>query len=147
MIFKKCLGVLQDDLIEAETQGPAPAVMNIHVVVNLGPGVWWNIPVPVRSLAILVSTVLVLSCGQTSDRQNHTQTWMIAYSLYSLLTHYRRREYWLNTFNHTHTHFICSKITVKAEVGKYNEQDSKAEHMTTAPRKKKTIKHTIKLTL
>jgi len=25
------------------------------------------------------------------------------------------------------THFICSKITVKAEVGKYDEQDSKAE--------------------
>jgi len=28
----------------------------------------------------------------------------------------------------TSPHFICSKITVKAEVGKYNEQDSKAEH-------------------
>ena len=26
------------------------------------------------------------------------------------------------------SHFICSKITVKAEVGTYSEQDSKAEH-------------------
>ena len=50
----------------------------------------------------------------------------------------------------THTsHFICSKITVKAEIGKYNEQDSKAKHwqLPLEKKKKKTIKHTMKLTL
>jgi len=62
-------------------------------IVLVGEVSWLTIPVP--SLEILVSAVLVLSCRQT-DRQNHRCGW----SLYS--RDYRRRE-WLARPDSLHT--------------------------------------------